>query len=57
MSANQSVPAVVGLGYVGFLAGPVFIGLAAHATNLSVALGLDAALLFATFFAAKAVAA
>ncbi len=55
MAANHSVPAVVGLGYAGFLAGPVIIGLLANRFSLGAALGLDAALLGATFFAAGAV--
>ena len=57
MAANHSVPAVVGLGYAGFLVGPVVIGLIANHFGLGSALGLDAVLLAATFFAAKAVAA
>ena len=57
MPASLSMPAVVGLGYVGFLTGPVAIGLIANRLSLSAALGLNAALLFATLFAAKAVAA
>ena len=57
MAANHSVPAVAGLGYAGFLVGPVMIGLIANHFGLGTALGLDAALLGATFFAAKAVAA
>jgi MFS family permease len=56
MSAHLAVPAVVSLGYCGFLIGPVLIGLVAHKFSLSVALGLDAALLFGTLFAAEAVA-
>jgi MFS family permease len=57
MDPSHSVPAVVGLGYAGFLIGPVAIGLVANHLGLGTALGLDAALLGATFFAAKAVAA
>ncbi len=57
MSASLSMPAVVGLGYAGFLTGPVVIGLVANRLSLSAALGLTAALLFATLFAAGAVAA
>jgi hypothetical protein len=56
MSAHLAVPAVVSLGYCGFLIGPVLIGLIAHKFSLPVALGLDAALLFGTLFAAEAVA-
>jgi len=55
MTANHSVPAVVGLGYVGFLIGPVIIGLVAHALSLSVAFGMDAALMVAIGFAGHAV--
>ncbi len=57
MSASHSVPAVVGLGYIGFLVGPVMIGLLANHFSLATALGLDAVLLGASFFAARAVAA
>ena len=57
MAANHSVPAVVGLGYTGFLVGPAVIGLVANRFGLGSALGLDAVLLAATFFAAEAVAA
>ncbi len=56
MAASLSVPAVVGLGYLGFLSGPVVIGLVAYRLNLATAYGLDAGLLVATFFAAEAVA-
>ncbi len=57
MPASLSMPAVVGLGYAGFLIGPVAIGLVANRLSLSAALGLDAMLLFATLFAAEAVTA
>ncbi|HQT45584.1 MAG: hypothetical protein B7X08_03885 [Acidocella sp. 20-63-7] len=57
MSASHAVPAVVGLGYAGFLVGPVAIGLVANHAGLGFALGLDAALLGAAFFAASVVAA
>ena len=56
IAAHHSVPAVVGLGYAGFLIGPVVIGLLSNHFGLGAALGLDAILLIATFFAAKAVA-
>jgi MFS family permease len=56
MAANHSVPAVVGLGYAGFLVGPAVIGLLANRFGLGSALGVDAVLLGATFFAAEAVA-
>jgi len=56
MAANHSAPAIMALGYTGFLIGPVVIGLVANHLGLGFALGLDAALLAATFFAAKAVA-
>jgi predicted MFS family arabinose efflux permease len=55
MAANHSVPAVVGLGYAGFLVGPAVIGLVANRFGLGSALGVDAVLLGATFFAASAV--
>jgi MFS family permease len=57
MSANHSVPAVMGLGYAGFLVGPPIIGLVASHASLSLSLGLNAALLAAIFFAARAVRA
>jgi predicted MFS family arabinose efflux permease len=56
MAAHHSVPAVVGLGYAGFLAGPVVIGLVSNHFGLGAALGLDALALAASFFAAKSVA-
>jgi MFS family permease len=54
MAASLAVPAVVSLGYMGFLAGPVGIGLVAHHFSLAVSLGLDAAMMFLLAFAAKA---
>ncbi len=56
MQAHQAVPVVVGLGYAGFLVGPVMIGLVANHLGLGTALGVDAALLAATLLAARAVA-
>lgn len=56
MAANHSAPAIMALGYAGFLIGPVVIGLVANHLGLGFALGLDGALMAATFFAAKAVA-
>lgn len=56
MAAHHAVPAVVGLGYAGFLAGPVVIGLAANHLGLGFALGIDAALLAGVFFLAEVVA-
>jgi MFS family permease len=56
MSPTTSTPAVVGLGYAGFLLGPVIIGFIANAVNLGFALGLVALLLFAASFAGRAVA-
>jgi len=56
MAAHHSVPAVVGLGYIGFLAGPVIIGLVARDSSLSVSLAMDAGLLLAITLAARAVA-
>jgi MFS family permease len=55
MPANLSVPAVVSLGYIGFLTGPVVMGLVAHASNLSVSFGLVGAMMVALSFAARAV--
>lgn len=56
MAANHSAPAIMALGYSGFLIGPVIVGLVANHLGLGFSLGLDAALLGATFFAARAVA-
>lgn len=56
MSATASTPAVVSLGYAGFLLGPVIIGFIANAVGLNFALSLVALLLFATSFAAHSVA-
>jgi len=56
MSPTASVPAVVTLGYAGFLVGPVIIGVVANWLSLSFALGLDALMLVAISFAAEAVA-
>jgi MFS family permease len=53
MPANLSVPAVVSLGYIGFLAGPVLIGLVAHASSLLVSFGLIGAMMFLLSFAAR----
>jgi MFS family permease len=53
MPANLSVPAVVSLGYIGFLAGPVLIGLVAHASSLPVSFGLIGAMMFLLSFAAR----
>jgi hypothetical protein len=55
MSPTASVPAVITLGYAGFLIGPVVIGVVANWLSLSVALGLDAVMLVAISFAANAV--
>jgi len=56
MAANHSAPAIMAMGYAGFLIGPVMIGLVANHLGLGFALGVNAVLLGATFFAAKAVA-
>jgi MFS family permease len=55
MSHTLSVPAVLTLGYAGFLFGPVIIGLVANTTNLSLALSLDAIMLLALSLAARVV--
>jgi hypothetical protein len=55
MPASLSVPAVVSLGYVGFLTGPVLIGFIAHHFSLGVSLALDGAMMFLLSFAARAV--
>lgn len=53
MAAHHSMPTVVGIGYIGFLAGPVMIGLVSSCFNLGAAFGVDAVLLGATFFATR----
>jgi MFS family permease len=55
--AHHAVPAVVGVGYAGFLVGPALIGLISNHLGLGTALALEAILLAAVFCAAKAVAA
>ena len=57
MDAHHAVPAVVGVGYAGFLAGPALIGLIANHLGLGSALLLEATLLAGVFCAAGAVAA
>lgn len=56
MAAHHSVPVVVGIGYVGFLAGPILIGLVSSHFGLGTAFAVDAILLGSTFFAARYVA-
>lgn len=56
MATHHSMPAVVGLGYTGFLAGPVMIGLVSSHFNLATAFGVDGALLALCFLAARYVA-
>ncbi|HYP64119.1 MAG TPA: MFS transporter [Acidocella sp.] len=56
MAASHSAPAIMALGYAGFLIGPVLIGGVANHFGLGFALGVDAALVGATGFAARAVA-
>ncbi len=55
MSPTASAPAVVSLGYAGFLIGPVVIGFVANAVSLPVSLAQVALLLIAVSFAARAV--
>jgi hypothetical protein len=55
LPASLSVPAVVSLGYIGFLTGPVAIGFIAHHFSLSVSFALDGAMMFLLSFAARAV--
>lgn len=57
VAANHAVPAVVGLGYAGFLIGPVVIGQVANHAGLGFALGLVAVLLSLIVFSAEVVAA
>lgn len=57
MEAHHAVPAVVGVGYAGFLLGPVLIGLISSHLGLGTALLLEAVLLGGVFCAAEAVAA
>ncbi len=56
MEPHHSMPAVVAIGYAGFLTGPVMIGFVANHFGLSTAFGVDAVLLGLTFFLARCVA-
>jgi MFS family permease len=56
MAANHSAPAIMALGYAGFLIGPVIIGLVANTLGLGFALGVDALIMAAAFFTARSVA-
>ncbi len=56
MASHHSMPAVVGIGYAGFLTGPVMIGFVSSRFGLGTAFGVDAVLLGLTFFAARRVA-
>lgn len=55
MAANHSLPAVVAIGYSGFLTGPVMIGVVSSYFGLGAAFWVDAVLLGLTFFAARVV--
>jgi predicted MFS family arabinose efflux permease len=55
MSPNASVPAIMTLGYAGFLIGPVLIGFIANTTSLGIAFALIAAMLVTLCLAAPAV--
>ncbi|MBU6448766.1 MAG: MFS transporter [Rhodospirillales bacterium] len=56
MAAHHSMPAVVAIGYAGFLTGPVMIGLVSSHFGLGSAFGVDAVLLGLAFFGARSVA-
>lgn len=56
MYAHHSIPAVVGIGYLGFLIGPVMMGAVSSHFGLAAAFGVNAALLAGSFFAARYVA-
>ena len=56
MAAHHSMPTVVGTGYIGFLVGPVMVGLVSSHFGLATAFAVDAVLLGLTFFAARFVA-
>lgn len=53
MAAHHSMSMVVGIGYMGFLAGPIIIGLVSSHFSLGAAFGLDAIFLGLTFFATR----
>jgi predicted MFS family arabinose efflux permease len=55
MPANQAIAAVTTLGYAGILLGPALIGLVAHFSNLSFALGGVALLMLLVTVSARAV--
>lgn len=56
MSVQHAMPVVVGIGYAGFLSGPVMIGFVSNRFGLESAFGLDAILLGLTLFASRSVA-
>ncbi|MBU6397729.1 MAG: MFS transporter [Rhodospirillales bacterium] len=56
MAAHHSMPAVVAIGYAGFLTGPVMIGFVSSHAGLGAAFGVDAVLLGLAFGGARAVA-
>ncbi len=55
VAPHIAVPAVITLGYTGFLLGPVAIGFIAHATSLGFAFALDGGLLVMLLFGGNAV--
>ncbi|MDE8348695.1 MAG: MFS transporter [Acidocella sp.] len=55
IAPTASAPAVISLGYAGFLLGPVVIGFIANQLTLAIAMGLVAVLLVVISFAARAV--
>lgn len=56
MRAQHSMPLVVGVGYAGFLTGPVMIGFLANHFGLGTAFAVDAVLLGISYFFARSVA-
>lgn len=55
VSASVAIPTITTLGYSGVLAGPALVGYLAHASSLSVALGLVACLMFVVAACARVV--
>ncbi len=55
LAASLSVPAVVSLGYIGFLTGPVAIGLIAHHSSLSASFALDGVMMLILALTGRAI--
>lgn len=56
VASHHAIPTVVGIGYIGFLAGPIMVGSVSGHFGLGVAFMINAALLGTAFFASGRVA-